>query len=79
MTDRALRWWEAVLATDEGWDASVLQNKRNLKSPWSLITAFTTRVAQHSPPPCFYQHDIEYRNLFTGRVHTSLPNIAYSS
>lgn len=25
MTDHALRWWEAVLATDEGWDASGLQ------------------------------------------------------
>lgn len=36
MTDHALRWWEAVLATDKGWDASVLQNKRKLKSPWSV-------------------------------------------
>ncbi|EGX88986.1 hypothetical protein CCM_09033 [Cordyceps militaris CM01] len=36
MTDHALRWWEAVLATDEGWDASILHNTQNLKSPWSV-------------------------------------------
>lgn len=36
VTDRALRWWQAVLAPGEGWNASVLQNNRNLKAPWSV-------------------------------------------
>lgn len=36
ITNDAARWWAAVLAPDEGWNACIPRNGRQHKSPWSV-------------------------------------------
>ncbi|KAH6869664.1 hypothetical protein B0T10DRAFT_541642 [Thelonectria olida] len=36
VTSDAARWWAAVLAPEEGWNACIPHNNRLLKSPWSV-------------------------------------------
>ncbi len=57
MTDGALRWWEAVLAAGEGWDASILHNGRHLKAPWSVSLPMPgISVISKSTPTTFDDH-----------------------
>jgi hypothetical protein len=37
--DDAARWWAAILATGEGWRATVTRNERVYRSPWSIRIA----------------------------------------
>lgn len=36
INDDAARWWSAILATGEGWRATITRNDRVYQSPWSL-------------------------------------------
>ncbi|CAH0023412.1 unnamed protein product, partial [Clonostachys rhizophaga] len=44
VTGDALRWWAAILAPGEGWNAYVPPHERHLKSPWSTTLQSTRHL-----------------------------------
>lgn len=54
VNDDAARWWSAVLAPEEGWEADITSGQNKFKSPWSIsLQANKTIVLsrRNSQPP----------------------------
>ncbi|PGG94937.1 hypothetical protein AJ80_10083, partial [Polytolypa hystricis UAMH7299] len=55
----AARWWEAVLAPEEGWTATVHRAGQTYRSPWSVHTDFAEIFTLRNHPMCRNAYDVE--------------------
>ncbi|KAI9750145.1 MAG: hypothetical protein M4579_006586 [Chaenotheca gracillima] len=52
VSDEAARWWAALLATGEGWRATIRRNGQVYRSPWSVCITAAQRFVLRSADGC---------------------------